>query len=297
MTWPVGFLFTPQQLQGSVKYSSGVRLGNWREDDALDDLRLMDYVAAKESGELVLTAQREMRKPQIAPRTLSTAGSDGIVRNGDLLQLTHLSGAVIAANMGQELKELPEMGVLHPVTGSSNAVPVARNSLRIMSFAGAEGEPVVYGQDICFICDAGGVGVLASSRPSTSHLGSQLVAKQDVYLTMVPEGTSPSYDCAWKLQPANVDLRLGVQGQPVKATDEIVVVHAFTNKRLALTSTGAMGDLGMDAGVCCHTYSEPRKVNKMQRENSGFPNHNFGTRCETNENVFAFTYAAAEAAA
>jgi hypothetical protein len=94
MTWPVGFLFTPQQLQGSVKYSSGVRLGNWREDDALDDLRLMDYVAAKESGELVLTAQREMRKPQIAPRTLSTAGSDGIVRNGDLLQLTHLSGAL-----------------------------------------------------------------------------------------------------------------------------------------------------------------------------------------------------------
>ena len=36
----------------------------------------------------------------------------------------------------------------------------------------------------------------------------------------------------------------------------------------------------------------PTQVNKMQRENSGFPNHNFGTRCETNENVFAFTYAA-----
>jgi hypothetical protein len=32
------------------------------------------------------------------------------------------------------------------------------------------------------------VGVLASSRPSTSHLGSQLVAKQDVYLTMVGRG-------------------------------------------------------------------------------------------------------------
>ena len=94
MTWPVGFLFTPQQLQGSVKYSSGVRLGNWREDDALDDLRLMDYVEAKERGSLTLTAKREMRTPQIAQRTLSTASSDGIVRNGDLLQLTHLSGAL-----------------------------------------------------------------------------------------------------------------------------------------------------------------------------------------------------------
>jgi len=113
----------------------------------------------------------------------------------------------------------------------------------------------------------------------------------------VPEGASPSYDCAWKLQPANVDLRLGVQGQPVKTTDEVVVVHAFTNKRLAVTTTAVQGDMGMEAAVCCHTYTEPRKVNKMQRENHGFPNHNFGTRCETNENVFALTYAAAEAAA
>ena len=80
--------------------------------------------------------------------------------------------------MGQHMKELDEMGVLHPVTGSPNAVPIARNSLRIMSFASAEGEPVVFGQDVCFICDAGGVGVLASARCSTSHLGSQLVAKQ-----------------------------------------------------------------------------------------------------------------------
>ena len=55
MTWPVGFLFTPQQLQGSMKYSSGVRLGNWREDDALDEHRLMDYVDAKEKGALALT--------------------------------------------------------------------------------------------------------------------------------------------------------------------------------------------------------------------------------------------------
>ena len=107
----------------------------------------------------------------------------------------------------------------------------------------------------------------------------------------MPEGTSPSYDCAWKLQPANVDLRLGVQGQPVKATDEVVVVHAFTNKRLALTSLGLMGDMGMEAAVCCHTYSEPRKVNKLLRESRGFPNHNFGTRCETNENIFSFVYA------
>ena len=75
MTWPVGFLFTPQQLQGSVKYSSGVRLGNWREDDALDEMRLMDYIAAKEGGTLSLMTKREKLAPQIAPTTLSTGSA------------------------------------------------------------------------------------------------------------------------------------------------------------------------------------------------------------------------------
>ena len=68
----------------------------------------------------------------------------------------------------------------------------------------------------------------------------------------VPEGTSPSYDCAWKLQPADVDKRLRVQGQPVKTADDVVLVHAFTNKRLAVTTAGMMSDMGMEAAVCCH---------------------------------------------
>ena len=284
MTWPVGFLFTPQQLQGSMKYSSGVRLGNWREDDALDEHRLMDYVDAKEKGTLALTRKRVKEAPQIVPRTLSAVAADGSIRNGAMLQLTHLlSARAVAVSMGQQLKELDDRGVLHLVTATQDNVPTARNTLRVMSFSGGEGEPIVYGQDVAFICDAGGVGVLASARPATSHLSSQLVAKQDVFLMMVPEGTQPSYDCAWKIQPADVDLRLSVQEQTVHATDEVVLVHAFTNKRLAVTSTAVMSDMGMEAGMCCHTYSEPRKVNKLSRENSGFPNHNFGTRCETNE--------------
>ena len=34
-----------------------------------------------------------------------------------------LSGAVVAANMGQQLKELDEMGVLHPVTVAPDRNP------------------------------------------------------------------------------------------------------------------------------------------------------------------------------
>lgn len=159
------------------------------------------------------------------------------------------------------------------------------------SATGAEGEPVVYGQDVCFVCEAGVVALLASSRPATSHLGSLMISKQDVFMLEAPQDKPPPYDCAWKIQPVDVDLRLSAQGQPVGATDDFVLVHAFTNKRLAACELAILSDMGMEGGVCCHTYSEPRKVNKLMRESRGFPNHNFGTRCETNENVFSFVYA------
>ena len=51
-TTPVGYLYTPQQLAGSLRYGSGVRLGNWREDDEIDDKRMADYIASKEAGDL-----------------------------------------------------------------------------------------------------------------------------------------------------------------------------------------------------------------------------------------------------
>jgi len=289
MTWPVGFLFTPQQLQGSVKYSSGVRLGNWREDDALDDMRLMDYVKAKETGSLLLTSKREKLAPQLAPTTLSTISAEGFVKNGDVLQLSHAAYGIVATSMGQLLKEVE--GLLHPVTCTASKTPVARNTLRIVSMSGAEGEPIVYGQDVCFVCEAGVVALLASARPVTAHLGSLMISKQDVYMLEAPQDKPPPYDCAWKIQPADVDLRLSTQGRPVGAADEFVLVHAFTNKRLAACELAIMSDMGMEAGICCHTYSEPRKVNKLLRESRGFPNHNFGTRCETNENIFSFVYA------
>ena len=56
---PVGHLYTPQQLMGSVKYGSGVLLGNWREDDALDDMRMADYIELKE--EVVAMCQELIR--------------------------------------------------------------------------------------------------------------------------------------------------------------------------------------------------------------------------------------------
>ena len=68
---PVGYLYTPQQLMGSVKYGSGILLGNWREDDALDEMRLMDYVEHRENGNLALLKQKGKLGPQLAAATLS----------------------------------------------------------------------------------------------------------------------------------------------------------------------------------------------------------------------------------
>ena len=71
MAFPVEALFTPQQLQGSAKYALGVRLGNWREDDELEALRMKDFLKAKSEGGLYLLQQQAKRDTQLAPAALS----------------------------------------------------------------------------------------------------------------------------------------------------------------------------------------------------------------------------------
>ena len=90
---PVGFLYTPQQLAGSVRYSGGVLLGNWREDDALGEMRMMDHIDAKETKSLTLLKKQQLLAPQLVPVALSPAPSDGVMKVGDtvLLQSMYLS--------------------------------------------------------------------------------------------------------------------------------------------------------------------------------------------------------------
>mmetsp|Transcript_31032 Transcript_31032/g.70102 ORF Transcript_31032/g.70102 Transcript_31032/m.70102 type:complete len:296 (-) Transcript_31032:1602-2489(-) len=291
---PVGYLYTPQQLMGSVKYGSGVLLGNWREDDALDEMRLMDYVEKRDAGDLVLLKQKGKLAPQLAPVALTSLPSDGLMRCGDvvLLKSQNNSGA-LAVSLGQH----DASNDTYAVFACDASKAVTRNAIKISNFRGADGDVLCYGQKVTlgFSADlafpAGTQGLLASCQLGRSGMSSQVIAKQEAYVQLLDQDGTPSYDCAWELQPEDVDARVSAQGQPVAAGMPFIVVHCFTNRRLAGVMMGMPSDFGLEQAVCCHTFTEMGKVNKLRREATGMPTSTNISRSETEENIWAAVYA------
>lgn len=195
----MGFIYTPQQLAGSLKYGAGVRLGNWREDSSIDEMRLQDFVAARDKGDLALLRQKGELGPQSAAVALSPAPADGVMKLGDTVQLkSELNGSTVAVSLGQPLPEENSFMVF----GANAGRPVARSAVSFTSFDGAaDGSPLTYGAKLVVNFSAlelgGAKAVLASCPSSRTVLSTQLVNKQDVYMLRLDEGQKIPYDAAW----------------------------------------------------------------------------------------------------
>ena len=279
-----------------MKFGSGVRLGNWREDDALEEMRMADHIEAKEGGSLTLLKKKARLGPQLAPVTLTAAPSDGTMKIGDVCLLQSYfnnSTLSVCTSMSLPAADAIDPDAMHPTVGSApDAPPSARNAVKFVSYEGAAaGTPLCYGQKVCleFSC-AGEVGYLSSQRSGRSQLATQVINKQEAFMR-VPKGTTIPYDSCWTIEPVECDERIIKQGTPVIAGSPFVIVHCFTLKRLAAVNVGIVTDFGRELGVCVHTYYDTSKVNKMMRETIGRPTHGLISRNETEENYWGVVYA------
>ena len=128
---PVSHLYTPQQLNGSLRFGSGVRLGNWREDDALDDERMMDYVKKRDEMGLTILKKQMALGPQLSEVSLSAAPADGLLHFGDRFLLkSEMNDSTLAVSLGQKLN-LGDSDVFG-VFGSPKMQPMARNTVTIL---------------------------------------------------------------------------------------------------------------------------------------------------------------------
>ena len=290
MAFPVEALFTPQQLQGSAKYSNGVRLGNWREDDELEALRMKDFLKAKSEGGLYLLATQSKRDVQLQPAAL-TPSSSHVALGATVALRSACCGGALSVAQGQLFTGETDR---HQVFANGGAVEAtARCALTLASYSGdpASEAPLRYGEKLTlqFSPALGVRGYLASSRPALVHLGTQLLAKQDVYMLELADDAAVPYEAAWMVEPADVGARLGSQGQPVPADAAVCLVHCATHQRLAATHFQAATDFGMENAVCAHTFVEHKSVRKMHRERTGLP---FTSREHTAENEWSFQFGA-----
>lgn len=280
-----------------MRYGSGVLLGNWREEDALGEMRMMDHIGAKETGSLTVLKKKQMLAPQLAPVALSPAPADGVMKCGDVVILQSLfNGTNLSVSMGQKLTagDAIDADPMHVTVGSSGAESCARSAIKFVSYDGATaaGEPLVYGQKVCLQFDEslGVIGFLASARSGRTQLSTQVINKQEAYMQAI-RGAAPPYDCAFEILPVDIDKRIIANGTPVVAGEPFVLVHCFTNKRLAAVNIGISTDFGTESAICVHTYTETGKVNKLMRETTGRPTNNLISRSETDENMWGVIYA------
>jgi len=294
---PVGYLYTPQQLAGSVRYGTGVLLGNWREDNELHDKRMMDYIEQKETTSLTLLKRQGTLGPQLVPAQLSPAPADGIMRYGDTVLLkSECNGGSLAVSLGQKL--VSEDTELYGVFATTATEAMARNAITLSSYDGIpDGEPILYGQKVTLaFSDALPIkGYLSSMRSVRSQLSTQLINKQEVCMQSVTADRNRAalspIDCAWTFHPSSVDDRIIAQNTEVLAGAPFVLKHHFTNKCLAGLLMTLPTDFGSEGAVCAHTYTEAGKVNKLMRETRGKPTNSLISRSETTENMWTVLYA------
>ena len=289
---PVGYLYTPQQLAGSLSYGSGVRLGNWREDDEVAKMRMMNYIQKKESMDLVLLKKQAVLGPQLAPAILSAPPADSMLKFGDKVMIkSEMNNGCLSVSMGQKL--ISDLGELYTVTGSASTEPRTRNAIEIVSLEGVpDDQPVCYGMKIAlkFSSALGVQGYLGSARAAGVPTATQLIGKQECYMRVVEPGAQVPYECAWTILPQHVDDRIATNGTPVDATVPLLFSHCFTNRRLSCVNIGMPTDFGMECGVCAHTYVETRKVNKLMRETLGRPTNGLISKTETTECLWTLVF-------
>jgi len=283
-------LYTPQQLEGSVKYGSSSLMGNWREDIAVEEWRLADYMDIKGTAAQPSSVIKQRLGSQLDKVPLTTANG-GVVRYGDSLCLrSSCNMGVLAASIGQALRGVSEVP-RHPVSCAPPGPPVARCVLTISSYEGTAqpGDVVKYGDKVLltFSEQLGVTGCLGSSRPNASNVGSSLWNKQEAYVELLSPGQKPSYDLVWSFMNPEVDQRLVMQGEPVPVAADLLIVHAFTGKRLAGTRIVSPTDFGSEAAVCVHTFTEAHKVHQLETERAGVaPVAICGGRIEEAENIW-----------
>jgi hypothetical protein len=154
--------YTTQQLQGAQRYTGKCRIGNWNEDTALEDIKLMNYLKKKQSGGLAIDAYNKRVQTALAPQYLSVVRNDGFLHIGDCIQVKSMLEGAKGAVLSVDLRDSdPRPGEeSYTVAGSVlYSEPNARNTFiirKVTQTKSSKSTPVVqydddflhYGQQI-----------------------------------------------------------------------------------------------------------------------------------------------------
>jgi hypothetical protein len=129
-----------------------------------------------------------------------------------------------------------------------------------------------------------------ASQPVSSLAASKVSHKQLVCMSSVR-----SFDTVWRAQWKSIAQRFEMDGQPVPANAEVVIVHAPTNTALSSSPEFPYhNDFGSEFEVCAHSHMDIRKSQGLYSELLGKTTTDIPFRKESAPNHWAFLTAATE---
>jgi len=261
--------FTPQQLTGGPKYYHHTRIGNWSEDQELEEIRLKDFLAQKESGQLKVTAKQRQLEECLRAEQLSPS-PDGVLKFGQqVMCLNQQSKGYLSANPYEEVTTKQcEAFVL---TTSHRSEPSVRNVFHIVRADdndGFEDDTVHYGQTIRFM-----LAPFSSRMERPAFMHSEMVtalaaAKFSRHQEVTAIG-DPSGETKWQILYPDVNNRFEMEGEPVPAGSPVCLRHVQTGSFLASDEIPYDNIFGREMEVHCFAYLSLNKTQNLTSEKKG----------------------------
>lgn len=265
--------FTPQQLTGGPKFHHRTKIGNWSEDQELEELRLKDYLKRKETGSLIVTAKQRQLESSLIPVEAAypgefTAAPDGALHFGQLVMLVnHQAKAFLAVNPYDAVPKATEAWTM---TTCRNPTPTVRTVFEIERADPNDGfadDVVHYGQNLRIKVRP----FSKIERPAymQSELITNLAASKFSRHQEVTAYGSPSGETLWQLLYPDTSSRFEMEGEPVKADEPLVIRHVQTGSFLASDEINFNNIFGTEYEVHCFAYFSLNKTQNLNGEKSG----------------------------
>ncbi|XP_076848978.1 cilia- and flagella-associated protein 161 [Brachyhypopomus gauderio] len=256
------------------KYSPNVRVGNWREDEALGQDTLKDFLHRKDKGELTIQKTGTLRQNILKPVSL-TVSQDGFLHFGDTVMLVNPGGTKADPRNPCTVSIIADLSSVrsHPqanfepylqgpcqVGGASSLKPCVRNAFVITSVDGTpNGDMLRYEQNFALRTTAGFAGELfLASDHRTLEKCAKRSRLQEVSLVEQLE-----FFCWWRVVYFDPQERLEYEGYPVQGNTKVLISHCKTNQCLAALANYILWTpFGKEYEITAHTLRDSHKAER-----------------------------------
>jgi len=280
--------FTPQQLSGGQKFNYKCRIGNWSEDQSLEETKLKDFIRRKEGGSLLVNSKQKKLEKCLQAADLSHS-RDGYLHFGHTVMIAnHATRCFLSTDPYDRIVKDCES---YAVTTGSNPHSTARNVFVLVRPDGNNPQERPDPEDT-LIRFGDHFRIMSHEKlDDTRHfLHSETVsplaaAKVSRFQEVVfyPRATG---NTLWKFVHPDSKIRYEMEGEKVPSNCPVVIKHVQTGQFLGSDKLPFTNDFGNEFEVHCHNYLSTNKTHNCYSELKGAITGDIDLRRQATMNVW-----------